>query len=125
MIYRSSYWDHYEKLCMYLFPFGWKVHGPATEESGLLVIKLVGLLYILAITFDVILAWFTDALDAGNQITVTLFIGTLVAIFASIFGIARQPQIRSVLFRVFNARKLFFYFITSIERDVQFNLRDF
>ncbi|RWS31883.1 putative cationic amino acid transporter-like protein [Leptotrombidium deliense] len=79
---------------MYLFPYGWKVQGPATEESGLFVIKLVGLFFIVTIAFDVILAWFIDSLDVGNNITVSIFIISLVTIAACIFAIARQPQIR-------------------------------
>lgn len=93
---RASYWDHYDKLCNYLFPYGWKVHGPATEESGLLVVKLVGLLYAMAILFDVILAFFIDELDQGNQVVIVLFVGSFVVIVACIFAIARQPQIRCV-----------------------------
>ncbi|XP_015791291.1 probable cationic amino acid transporter [Tetranychus urticae] len=91
---RSSILEYYEKICVYLFPYGWKVNGPATDETGLLVIKLVGLLYIVTIVFDIILAWFSDSLDSGNHIALGLFISSLVAIVACIFAIARQPQIR-------------------------------
>ncbi|RWS13224.1 putative cationic amino acid transporter-like protein [Dinothrombium tinctorium] len=91
---RASYLDYYEKLCVYLFPYGWKVQGPATEETGLFVIKVVGLLFIVTISFDVILAWFIDSLDLGNHITIAIFSASLIAIVLCIFAIARQPQIR-------------------------------
>ncbi|XP_053211838.1 probable cationic amino acid transporter [Panonychus citri] len=91
---RSNILEYYEKFCMYLFPYGWKVNGPATDETGLLVIKLVGLLYIVTIVFDVILAWFIDSLDSGNHLILGLFISSFMAIVACIFAIARQPQIR-------------------------------
>lgn len=79
---------------MYLFPYGWKVQGPATEESGLFVIKLVGLMFVLVITFDVILAWHIDAIDSGNHLMDFTFFALFIAIIACICAISRQPQIR-------------------------------
>lgn len=70
------------------------MHGPATDETGLHVIKLVGVLYVLIIIFDVMLAWHIDAIDIGNHFVLTLFISLLVAITGCILAISRQPQIR-------------------------------
>jgi cationic amino acid transporter 14 len=79
---------------MYLFPYGWKVNGPASDETGIHVIRLVGVLFVLVIIFDVIMAWYISAIDWGNHFIVILFFGILVAIIACILAISRQPQIR-------------------------------
>ena len=79
---------------MYLFPYGWKVHGPASEETGLHVIKLVAALYVLTIIFDVIMAYYINCLDWSNHFIVIFFISILVAIVGCILAISRQPQIR-------------------------------
>ena len=94
MNYRSGLLDKYEKLFMYLFPYGWKVHGPASEESGLHVVKLVGVLFALSIIFDVILAYYINYIDWNNRLVVILFGGTFISIVGCILAIARQPQIR-------------------------------
>ncbi|CAG2106245.1 unnamed protein product [Medioppia subpectinata] len=92
---RSGLLDKYEKLFMYLFPYGWKVHGPASEETGLHVVKLVGVLYVLVIIFDVIMAYYINCLDwSNNRIVVLLFGAIFVAIVGCILAISRQPQIR-------------------------------
>jgi hypothetical protein len=81
-------------MCIYLFPYGWKVDGPATDETGLFVVKLLGLFFIFVIIFDTILVWFMDSLDVGNRTTIAIFVSSLIGIVACIFAIARQPQIR-------------------------------
>lgn len=79
---------------MYLFPYGWKVHGPASDETGIHVVKLVAALFALTIIFDVIMAYFIDYLDWSNHFIVIFFVSILVAIIGCILAISRQPQIR-------------------------------
>ena len=79
---------------MYLFPYGWKVHGPASEETGYHVIKLVAALFVLTIIFDIIMAYYINYLDWSNHFIVLMFMGLFVAIVGCILAISRQPQIR-------------------------------
>lgn len=79
---------------MYLFPYGWKVHGPASEETGLHVVKLVGVLFVLTIIFDIIMAYYINCLDWSNTFVVLIFCGIFFAIVGCILAISRQPQIR-------------------------------
>ena len=92
--FRSGILDRYEKLLMYLFPYGWKVTTPATEESGMYVVRLFGLLMAAVLLFDVLLAWHVTELAWGNTLFLLTFFGLLAAIIALILAISRQPQIR-------------------------------
>lgn len=95
VIYRSGILDKYEKLVMYLFPYGWRVNTPATDESGMYVVRLVGILMALVITFDIILAWNINSIEWDtNRLAFLIFYVLLIAIVTIILSISRQPQIR-------------------------------
>lgn len=79
---------------MYLFPYGWKVTTPATEETGMYVVRLFGLFMGVVLLFDVLLAWHVSSLEWGNTFFLLFFFGLLAAIVALILAISRQPQIR-------------------------------
>lgn len=76
-------------LCPAIFP--WVDTGPATEESGMFVMKMVGLLYILIFIFDL-----TVVLGMGSDssiVTYLIFL-LLIAIIAVLLVISRKPQNR-------------------------------
>lgn len=86
--------DKYEKLFLYLFPYGWKVNTPASDETGMYVVKLVGVFLASVVVFDFVLAWQINAIQLENPFTFFLFFGMLIFIIAIILTISRQPQIR-------------------------------
>ncbi|KAJ8687734.1 hypothetical protein QAD02_023528 [Eretmocerus hayati] len=79
-------------LCPALFP--WVDRGPATEDSGRDVMKLVGIFYILVLVFDLIIV-----IAMGSMGSFTKFL--LFALFCGIIGvlllISRKPQNRHTL----------------------------
>lgn len=79
---------------MYLFPYGWKVNTPATEESGLYVVRLVGIFLATVLVFDVFLAWHIDTLQWENHFQFFTFFALLIAVVTIVLAISRQPQIR-------------------------------
>ena len=93
---RSGILDKYEKLLMYLFPYGWKVNTPATDETGMYVVRLVGLFLVLVIIFDILLAWHINMLQWDNHFFFFCFILMFIAIIGIVLIISRQPQIRFV-----------------------------
>ncbi|XP_050301397.1 cationic amino acid transporter 2 isoform X2 [Anthonomus grandis grandis] len=79
-------------LCPAIFP--WIDTGPATEESGMLVMKMVGILYLLVIIFDLIVV---NGMDNMNSATVFFLWLFFFAILAVLLAISRKPQNRSSL----------------------------
>ncbi|CAG9825044.1 unnamed protein product [Phaedon cochleariae] len=79
-------------LCPAIFP--WVDTGPATEESGMFVMKMVGHLYILIIIFDLIVVCGMDDMNTTTTVFVFLF---LFAILAICLVISRKPQNRNTL----------------------------
>ncbi|XP_054273294.1 cationic amino acid transporter 2 [Macrosteles quadrilineatus] len=79
-------------LCPAIFP--WVDTGPATEESGMFVMKMVGLLYILIFIFDL-----TIVLGMGSDSSIVTYIILilLAAIIAVLLVISRKPQNRKTL----------------------------
>uniref|UniRef100_A0A8D9A1L9 Probable cationic amino acid transporter n=1 Tax=Cacopsylla melanoneura TaxID=428564 RepID=A0A8D9A1L9_9HEMI len=79
-------------LCPAIFP--WVDTGPPTEESGILVIKLVGVLYLLIILLDLMLKLFL-----GSMGSITLFImyAFIFAIIGILLVISRKPQNKKIL----------------------------
>jgi len=74
-------------LCPAVFP--WVDMGPATEESGMVVLKLVGVFYVLIIVFDVLLVFVSS--ESSTFVYVMLY--TLLAAVTVIIGaISRKPQ---------------------------------
>uniref|UniRef100_A0A6P7GBB8 Uncharacterized protein LOC114339982 n=1 Tax=Diabrotica virgifera virgifera TaxID=50390 RepID=A0A6P7GBB8_DIAVI len=79
-------------LCPAIFP--WVDTGPATEESGMFVMKMVGNLYILIIIFDLIVVCGMDNMNTATSIFLWLF---FLAIVAICLMISRKPQNRNTL----------------------------
>ncbi|OXU17780.1 hypothetical protein TSAR_003303 [Trichomalopsis sarcophagae] len=81
-------------LCPAIFP--WVDRGPATEASGRYVMKLVGILYLLILVFDLIIVCGMG--NMGGFTTFLLFV-FFFAIIAVLLAISRKPQNRnSVMF---------------------------
>ncbi|XP_035430919.1 probable cationic amino acid transporter isoform X2 [Spodoptera frugiperda] len=79
-------------LCPGLFP--WVDCGPATDLSGLFVIKAVGVLYLLIIVFDMFAAFGNPGTSTFTNVTMLLL---LLGIFAILLMISRRPQNRVAL----------------------------
>ncbi|XP_060517879.1 probable cationic amino acid transporter isoform X2 [Cylas formicarius] len=79
-------------LCPSIFP--WVDTGPATEESGMFVMKMVGILYLLIIIFDLIIVYGIDNMNTATSIFMCLF---LLSIVALLLVISRKPQNRSTI----------------------------
>nr|XP_023020498.1 cationic amino acid transporter 2-like [Leptinotarsa decemlineata] len=79
-------------LCPAIFP--WVDTGPATEESGMFVMKMVGNLYILIIILDLIIVVGMDDMGTATTIFLCLFLFAIVAIC---LVISRKPQNRNTL----------------------------
>ncbi|GFG28667.1 hypothetical protein Cfor_05685 [Coptotermes formosanus] len=79
-------------LCPAIFP--WVDTGPATEESGMFVMKLVGLLYLLILIFDLIVVCSMGSVSGATTFFLVLF---LLAIIAVLLVISRKPQNRKTL----------------------------
>ncbi|XP_066144011.1 solute carrier family 7 member 14 isoform X2 [Euwallacea fornicatus] len=79
-------------LCPAIFP--WVDTGPATEESGMFVMKMVGILYILIIIFDLIVVNGMDDMSTATTLFLWLF---FLAILALLLVISRKPQNRNTI----------------------------
>ncbi|XP_016911217.1 cationic amino acid transporter 3 isoform X2 [Apis cerana] len=81
-------------LCPAIFP--WVDRGPATEASGRYVMKLVGILYLLIVIFDLIVVC---GMGHMGTFTTLLMFAFLFAIIGILLAISRKPQNRnSVMF---------------------------
>ncbi|XP_047040418.1 solute carrier family 7 member 14 [Helicoverpa armigera] len=79
-------------LCPGLFP--WIDCGPATEHSGMYVIKSVGIMYLLIIIFDLFAAYGSPGTSTFTNVSMILL---MLAIFAILLMISRKPQNRVAL----------------------------
>ncbi|XP_021914396.1 probable cationic amino acid transporter isoform X2 [Zootermopsis nevadensis] len=79
-------------LCPAIFP--WVDTGPATEESGMFVMKMVGLLYLLILIFDLIVVCGMGSMSGATTFFLVVF---LLAIIAVLLVISRKPQNRKTL----------------------------
>ncbi|KAJ3653235.1 hypothetical protein Zmor_012497 [Zophobas morio] len=79
-------------LCPAIFP--WVDTGPATEESGMFVMKMVGCLYLLIIVFDLIIVCGMHNMTGTLTFFCFLF---LFAIVGVLLAISRKPQNRNTL----------------------------
>ncbi|XP_044752454.1 probable cationic amino acid transporter isoform X1 [Coccinella septempunctata] len=79
-------------LCPAIFP--WVDTGPATEESGMFVMKMVGYLYILIIVFDLIIV---NAMHNMSGTMTFFFFLFFFAIIGILLAISRKPQNRNTL----------------------------
>lgn len=87
--------DRYEKVVLYLFPYGWKVTTPASEETGMYVVRLFGLFLAFVFVFDLLLASHLDDIEwTWSSFSAIFFVLLLVAIVVIVMAISRQPQIR-------------------------------
>ncbi|KAE8574012.1 hypothetical protein A483_HHAL011657 [Halyomorpha halys] len=96
--------DYFVSAATYLCPaiFPWVDTGPATEESGRLVMKLVALLYVLILFFDLTIVC---GMGSDSPLVTFLVCVLLPAIIGVLLMISRKPQNR------FNHFKFFIYFI--------------
>lgn len=74
-------------LCPAIFP--WVDMGPATEESGMVVLKLVGVFYVLIIVFDILLVFVSS--ESSTFVYVLLY-ALLIAVIVVLGAISRKPQ---------------------------------
>ncbi|XP_075990964.1 solute carrier family 7 member 14 isoform X2 [Anticarsia gemmatalis] len=79
-------------LCPGLFP--WIDLGPATEHSGLYVIKAVGVMYVLIIIFDIFAAYGNPYESTFTSVVMLIL---LIAIVSILLVISRKPQNRVAL----------------------------
>ncbi|CAH2035490.1 unnamed protein product, partial [Iphiclides podalirius] len=79
-------------LCPWLLP--WVDRGPATAASGLYVIKLVGLMYVLVIIFDIFAAYGDFTTSTFTAVVMCLL---LLGIFTILLLISKKPQNRTGL----------------------------
>ncbi|KAI7815696.1 cationic amino acid transporter [Rhyzopertha dominica] len=79
-------------LCPAIFP--WIDTGPPTKESGMFVMKMVGVLYILIIIFDLIIVCGMHNMTGATTFFLLLF---LFAIIGVLLVISRKPQNRNTL----------------------------
>ncbi|XP_024936750.1 probable cationic amino acid transporter isoform X2 [Cephus cinctus] len=79
-------------LCPAIFP--WVDRGPATEASGRYVMKMVGILYLLILIFDLIIVCGMG--NMGTFTTILLFL-FLFAIIGVLLAISRKPQNRNTM----------------------------
>ncbi|XP_049886328.1 probable cationic amino acid transporter [Pectinophora gossypiella] len=80
----------------YLFPglFPWVDCGPATDMSGMFVIKAVGVMYLLIVVFDMCAAYCNPG---DNTFTSILMVFLLLGIIVILLLISRKPQNRVAL----------------------------
>lgn len=78
-------------LCPAIFP--WVDTGPATEESGMFVMKMVGVLYLLIFIFDLIIVCGMHNMTTATTLFMFLF---LFAIIGVLLAISRKPQNRQI-----------------------------
>ncbi|KAK8758541.1 hypothetical protein V5799_003827 [Amblyomma americanum] len=92
MFQQPTWWETKTKQLGYLLPFLRGHPGPATDSSGMKVMKLVGLLYVFAIAFDLVIVCGVGALERGNGFVLVIMFACLAGILASVFLIAKEPQ---------------------------------
>ncbi|XP_076306670.1 solute carrier family 7 member 14-like isoform X1 [Tachypleus tridentatus] len=81
-----------DKIMTRLFPYEWTVSKPSTECSGKFVMKIVGVLYLLIITFDLLIVCAMPALESGDITTMLLFSMCILGIILCLIVIGSQPQ---------------------------------
>ncbi|XP_072155543.1 LOW QUALITY PROTEIN: solute carrier family 7 member 14 [Bemisia tabaci] len=93
---RFSYISHRLQAATYLCPaiFPWVDTGPATEESGMMVMKYVLLLYILIILFDLLIVCAMDSMGTFLKLVLYILFASIIAVLALI---SRKPQNRKAL----------------------------
>ncbi|XP_037565332.1 probable cationic amino acid transporter [Dermacentor silvarum] len=92
MFQQPTWWETKTKQLGYMLPFLRGHPGPATDSSGMKVMKLVGVLYVFAIAFDLVIVCGVGALERGNGFMLVFLFACLAGILASVFLIAKEPQ---------------------------------
>ncbi|XP_071451542.1 solute carrier family 7 member 14-like [Hetaerina americana] len=91
--------DELTYLCPGIFP--WVDRGPATEESGLYVMRLVGILYLFIFCFDIVVVCGVSSLEEGEGAargaTIFFLVFFLTGILVILLLISRKPQNRKTL----------------------------
>lgn len=77
-------------MCPKLLP--WKDPGPATEETGRLVMKLVGLLFLQIVLFDLFLVAVVGSSGFGRTFLIFLLVLLFTGIVLVLLIISRKPQ---------------------------------
>ncbi|KAL7641365.1 UNVERIFIED_CONTAM: hypothetical protein RMT77_008504 [Armadillidium vulgare] len=92
---RVSHWyDRYVEALQGIAPslFPWVLPGPCTEETGRYVMKLVGFLYLVIITFDILLVACLGELEGHSPAASFFCLLLFGAIMYLLILISRQPQ---------------------------------
>ncbi|XP_063634309.1 cationic amino acid transporter 2 [Cydia splendana] len=79
-------------LCPGVFP--WVDAGPATDHTGMFVIKAVGVMYVLILVMDMLAAYGSPG---TSTFTALLMVALMLAIFVILLLISRKPQNRAQL----------------------------
>ncbi|XP_050548266.1 uncharacterized protein LOC126909900 [Daktulosphaira vitifoliae] len=99
-------------LCPAIFP--WVDTGPATEESGYIVLKMVGVFYVLIIVFDIMLVVISPE---SSTFTYIILYTLLIAIIIVLGAISRKPQNKYGYFTNLFMLLIFRYFMSIFFRN--------
>ncbi|KAK8392281.1 hypothetical protein O3P69_017695 [Scylla paramamosain] len=93
------WYDRYLEMVQQRFPtlFPWVEEGPCTEDSGRQVMKLVGLLYVNVLVFDIILVVCIGELEGHSPLASFFSIVFFFSIIYILLLISRKPQNRRSL----------------------------
>ncbi|XP_076358317.1 putative cationic amino acid transporter [Tachypleus tridentatus] len=86
--------EKHDKFMTRLFPYDWTVRKPASSDSGMFVMKIVGLLYLFIVTLDLIVVYAMAPLESGSPVAVFFFVACLLGITSCLITITLQPQNR-------------------------------
>ncbi|XP_050717875.1 cationic amino acid transporter 2-like isoform X1 [Eriocheir sinensis] len=93
------WYDRYLEILQQRFPtlFPWVEEGPCTEDSGRQVMKLVGLLYVNVLLFDILLVACIGELEGHSPLASFFSIVFFISIIVILLLISRKPQNRRSL----------------------------
>ncbi|XP_066954113.1 solute carrier family 7 member 14-like [Macrobrachium rosenbergii] len=96
---QAKWYDSYVETVQRIFPslFPWVEEGPCTEETGRRVMKLVGLLYLNILIFDILLACELSELEGHSPLVSFFCILFFLGIVGTLLLISRKPQNRRSL----------------------------
>lgn len=82
------------RLLQYMFPklFPWQEPGPCTEESGRLVTKLAGLMFLQIVCFDLLLVAYVGSNGFWGSVAGFLLLALFAGIMYCLLTISRKPQ---------------------------------
>ncbi|XP_045126962.1 probable cationic amino acid transporter isoform X2 [Portunus trituberculatus] len=93
------WYDRYLEMVQQRFPtlFPWVEEGPCTEDSGRQVMKLVGLLYVNVLVFDILLVACIGELEGHSSLASFFSLVFFFSIIYILLLISRKPQNRRSL----------------------------